>query len=243
VRTSSHPPLQHVVAALQRRWGPNALQRLSQLRERGFLPTGWDALDQVLSGGGVPCGGITHLSGQPTSGMVTLAFQITARALAEGYGAVAIDLTRSLDLDYARRCGVVLDQLALVWPPSPRIGIEIARDIVAQDIAAVIVFDATAVDAAWDDPEMLVRSLRRLKAALVDTPCIVLCLTGTSNHPCATAINSVAALGLAVEHVTWLHETQDVVGYRAQITVRKDQRGSPGRSAAISVRLEETSHP
>jgi hypothetical protein len=243
VSVPSQPNLQQVITALRQRWGADVLQSLSQLSPSAHLPTGFPALDQALSGGGLPGGAITHLCGQPTSGMVTLALKAMAQAQTAGYAAVAIDLTRTLDLDYARRCGVHLDRLALVWPRPPLIGLDMVRDITLQGLAVLFLFDATPAEVSPDDLDRLYRSLRRVKAALVDTPAVLLCLTQAADHPCAVAVSSVAALQLDVVRVRWLHHTRDVVGYDIQITVRKDRHHPPGRSVTVTVHLDETPGP
>jgi hypothetical protein len=232
-----------VMAALRQRWGADVLQSLSQLSPSAHLPTGFAALDQVLSGAGLPGGAITHLCGKPTSGMVTLALKTTAQAQTSGYAAVAIDLTRTLDLDYARRCGVNLDRLALAWPQPSLIGLDIVRDIVIQGLAVMFLFDATAAEVSLDDLDQLYCSLRRVKAALIGTPAVLLCLTQAADHPCAVAVSSVAALQLDVTRVRWLHHTRDVAGYDMHITVRKDRHNPPGRSVTVSVLLDETPGP
>lgn len=230
--------LQQVLDALRQRWGADVLRPLSHLAADASLPSGFPALDAVLSRGGVPCGGITQLLGQPTSGMVTLALHILARAQAAGYAAIAIDLTRTLDLDYARRCGVILDRLVLVWPHPATAGLEIARDVVAHDIPAVFLFDATSLDASPEAVARIARSLRRLKAALVTSPCIFLCLTPAADHACSAVISPVAAVQLHIRRGHWLHRTRDVTGYETSVTVLKDQHGRPGQSATITIRLD-----
>jgi hypothetical protein len=243
VSAPSHPNLQQVIALLRQRWGADVLQSLSELRPAAHLPTGFAALDEVLSGAGLPCGAITHLSGKPTSGMVTLALKTMAQAQSLGYAAVAIDLTRTLDLDYASRCGVNLDRLALVWPRPPLIGLDIVHDIAMQNIAAVFLFDATTAEVSLSDLDQLNRSLRRVKAVLADTPAVLLCLTKDEDHPCTLVISSVAALQLGVMRIRWLHHPRDVAGYEMQIAVRKDQHGQPGRSVTVTVKLDESSGP
>lgn len=232
---SSRPELQRVIAALRQRWGADVLRSLGELRPAAHLPTGFAALDQVLSGSGLPCGAMTQLSGRPTSGMVTLALKMAVQAQGLGYAVVAVDCTRTLDLDYASRCGVNLEWLALVRPRSPLVGLEIVRDIAMQNIAAMFLFDASTPDAGSDDGDLLNRSLRRVKATLAGTPAALLCLTREDTHPCAVAVSPVAALQLDVMRNRWLHQPRDVVGYDVRVTVRKDQHGQPGQTVTLTV--------
>lgn len=229
--------LEGVVAALQRQWGAAALRPLRELRLVEGLPTGLAALDQALSQGGLPCGGITQIAGQPTAGRVTLALQVVAHAQAAGYAALILDPARTLDLDHARRCGVDLDRLALVWPQPAVRGLEIVQDIAAGRIAAVCLFDATALAASRADAERFARALCRARAALAGSPGLLLCLTAASHTPCAAAVAALAALRLRVERVSWLRQGRDVTGWQARISVLRDPHGRPGRVATVALHL------
>lgn len=100
-----------VVTAIQRRFGPKALQRGEQaLHPAVALPhisTSFPNLDETLDGiGGIPYGRITEILAAPTSGMTTLALKILAQAQEAGDLAIYVDLGQNFDPDYAARCGV-----------------------------------------------------------------------------------------------------------------------------------------
>ncbi len=97
--------LQQALAAIQRRWGSDAVRPLSALRDGLVcIPTGYPALDEPLRGG-VPCGQVAELSGAPTSGATTLALRIVAEAQAQHRLAVLVDLSQTFDARYAAACG------------------------------------------------------------------------------------------------------------------------------------------
>jgi RecA/RadA recombinase len=71
------------VAAIQQRWGPNALRRLGQAATATpvpHIPTGFPALDRALGIGGLPQGKVSELLGLATSGKTTLALKFLAQA-------------------------------------------------------------------------------------------------------------------------------------------------------------------
>jgi hypothetical protein len=66
------------VAAIQQRWGPQALRRWGQGQAAAsppipHIPTGFPTLDKALGIGGLPRSRVTEILGVPTSEMATLA--------------------------------------------------------------------------------------------------------------------------------------------------------------------------
>ncbi|MEX2303434.1 MAG: hypothetical protein WD733_21005, partial [Bryobacterales bacterium] len=76
-------------------------------------PTGFAALDALLSGG-IPRGQITELLGQASSGRTSVTFAMLAEATGRGEVAAYIDATDSLDPRSAQRAGIALERLLWV---------------------------------------------------------------------------------------------------------------------------------
>ncbi len=114
--------LQQLIATVQRRWGTRALRRLGEDMPRAVaaLPTGFAALDAALGIGGLPRSQLTELLGTPTSGAITLALTMLARAQAAGDLAGYVDLSRTFDAEIAALLGVDLAALLLVRPAAGR---------------------------------------------------------------------------------------------------------------------------
>ena len=168
--------LQATVAAIQRRWGRQALQRGQQTFEpKADVPhisTTFPALDEALAGiGGIPRGRITEILGKPTSGMSTLALKIVTQA--QGDTATYVDLGATFDPDYAARCGVKLSQLLLVRSASGREALDITRDLVTGRGTGVVIFDSVA-DLFTASSEAQPFSLRILPQALAQSTCALI---------------------------------------------------------------------
>lgn len=229
--------IEHVVAAIQQRWGVKALRRMEHVTAHaGGLPTGIAALDSLLGADGLPRGALTCLSGDLTSGKTTLALDALARAQADGEVTVAIDMTGALDPEYAERRGVDLARLLIVWPQPPALGLDIARDIVTSGGAGLIVLD---VGGGGGPLEGVARTLRHLSAAVRRTPYALLCLVATAPDRLGAALLRRADGHLRVERQRWLCDEQGVSGYEIRVTALKSRFGPPGRCITLPLALDE----
>jgi recombination protein RecA len=85
------------------------------------IPTGIDALDRVLSGGGLPSGRLTELVGRRGSGRTTLVRQIVEAAVAARRWVAVVDGSRTL----APRDWAGIGDRGRLWivrPPAPDLG-------------------------------------------------------------------------------------------------------------------------
>lgn len=239
--------LDTTVAAIQRRWGPQALRRWGQAIPAApipHIPTGFPALDKILEIGGIPRGRITEILGAPTSGMATLALKAIANAQANGDTVAYVDLSYTFDPDYALRCGVSPDKLLLVRPHSGEEALEILYALIASRGTGVLVFDsASHLVTQSHGPQVLSTVLRRLAGVLTRSPCAAIFLTALhfgdaasmDNYPSGFALPHYATVRLLIEKEEWIRKRRDVRGYRARVTVLKNKLGSPGKSAPISI--------
>ena len=128
-----------LIATIQRRWGTRALQRGTTLHATpALLPTGIDALDDLL-GGGYPRAAITELLGAPTSGTTSIALTALAQAQARGEIGAYVQMAGSFGAEYAAACGVDLATLILVRPASPHDALELLQALVTHQIGVLIV--------------------------------------------------------------------------------------------------------
>ncbi len=240
--------LESTVAAIQRRWGQQALRRgrpVTTTTTIPRIPTGFAALDQALSGiGGIPRSRLTELLGAPTSGMATLALKIIANAQAAGDTAAYVDLAATFDPDYAARCEVNLARLLLVRPQSGREALEIVQALITSRGVGVLVFDAVAqLLADSHSARTLSTTLRHLPQLLTKSPCAPIFLTplrcgdplSNANYPPDFTLPHFSSVRLLLEKERWLQKGQDVRGYQARVVVLKNKLGAAGQSASIAI--------
>src|SRR5690606_25644419 len=80
------------------------------------IPTGAINLDAAIGIGGIPRGRITEIYGPESSGKTTLCLHVIANAQRNGGIAAFIDAEHALDIQYARRLGVDVDNLLVSQP-------------------------------------------------------------------------------------------------------------------------------
>ena len=244
--------LEETMAELQDRWGSSAVQRLGNVLRSSIphISTGFDALDEVLSIGGLPSGRISEIVGVPTSGMSTLALMITAHVQKQAGPAVYFDLDSNFDPEFADRCGLDLESLILIRPKDVFQSLHIMHDLVAEGGISLLVFDAAPpLFSESQVAKALATTLDRIIAPLSQKKCALLFLTSlsTSNlrtgrspkvdYPVGSIIPYHASVRLHIQHEKWLYKDGDISGYSAQITVAKNKLGPAGRRANLSIQF------
>jgi hypothetical protein len=133
VNSDKMQKLEKTMAELEDRWGFSAVRRLGQVLRSSVphVPTGFPALDNALAIGGLPSGRITEIVGSPTSGVVTLALTLAARAQELSGSAIYVDLGHNFDPQFATHCGLDLNNLVLVRPKDAFQALSILHDFVA----------------------------------------------------------------------------------------------------------------
>ncbi len=223
--------LQQTLWDIQKRFGEHIINPLSRLRsEREAIATGFEAVDNLLSGHGLPCAAVTEVMGAPTSGVTTLAHTTLAHAQANSHSAVYLDLSGTFDPDYAALQAVDLGRLLIVTPSNFIKALEIARDFVRLPSTGLIVIDALSVPTAGGTT-----SLKRLHEATMRSRCAVLLLT---RMPLATEADPFIHTRLHLQRADWLYDGQDINGYAGQVRLLKDKRSPGERVARIELRVD-----
>src|SRR5574338_728347 len=107
------------LAAIDKQFGKGAIMRLGKdpvEREVHVIPTGSLGLDIALGIGGLPRGRIVEIFGPESSGKTTLTLHIIAEAQKRGGVCAFIDAEHALDVGYAKKLGVNIDDLLISQP-------------------------------------------------------------------------------------------------------------------------------
>lgn len=242
--------LERTVAFIHQRWGEDALRRGgTRARTTPHISTGFPALDEALGIGGIPCGRISALYGAPTSGKVTLAALLLARAQAQFRRPVAyIDLLGTCDADYLERCGVRLRDLLVVRPQDDRQALDLTLTLAGQAEVALLLFDhwgAMAGDASTQN--FASGMLDHLNGQISKTRTTLLILDELAPwrqrllpNASRQALSGYAAVRLGFSRERWFYDGPDVRGYRAQVTVQKNKLGPSGQTVPIEIHFNGT---
>ncbi|MGQ9670061.1 MAG: recombinase RecA, partial [Desulfosoma sp.] len=170
------------VAQIERQCGKGSIMRLGEGAQGVEVPvisTGCLSLDLALGIGGIPRGRIVEIYGPESSGKTTLALHVIAEAQKKGGLAAFIDAEHALDVHYARKLGVKVDDLLISQPDYGEQALEIAEILVRSNAIDVIVIDSVAalvpkaeIDGEMGDPHvglqarLMSQALRKLTAAI-----------------------------------------------------------------------------
>src|SRR3954451_20421159 len=104
---------------IEKQFGKGSILRLGSkdaIVPVAVISTGSISLDAALGIGGFPRGRISEIFGPEASGKTAIALQVIAEAQKKGATPAFIDVDHALDPIYARRLGVVVDNLLVSQP-------------------------------------------------------------------------------------------------------------------------------
>src|SRR5690554_316123 len=124
--------LQLTIDKLEKTYGKGTVMKLSDERvvDIPSISTGSLGLDLALGIGGIPRGRISEIYGPESSGKTTICLQVIANAQRKGGIAAFIDAEHALDIGYARRLGVDVDNLLVSQPDTGEQALEIAEVLI-----------------------------------------------------------------------------------------------------------------
>ncbi|MBI1387988.1 MAG: recombinase RecA [bacterium] len=169
------------ISQIEKQFGRGSIMKMGDAPRQAVsvIPTGSLLLDHALGVGGVPRGRVIEIYGPESSGKTTLAQHIVAEAQKLGGTAAFIDAEHAIDVDYAAKLGVDVDNLLVSQPDTGEQALDIAEMLVRSNAMDVIVIDSVAalVPRAEIDGEMgdnqvglqarlMSKALRKLTAIL-----------------------------------------------------------------------------
>ncbi|MBU0673234.1 MAG: recombinase RecA [Proteobacteria bacterium] len=138
--------LDSAILQIQKQFGKGSIMRMGidVVEPIPAIPTGALSLDIATGVGGIPRGRVTEIYGPESSGKTTLALHVIAEAQKRGGTAAFIDAEHALDITYAERLGVNIDDLLVSQPDFGEQALEIAEILIRSGSVDVIVVDSVA---------------------------------------------------------------------------------------------------
>lgn len=242
------------VTQIEKQFGKGAIMKLGAETLPGEIPTistGSLSLDIALGVGGLPRGRVIEIFGPEASGKTTLALHVIAEAQKRGGIAVFIDAEHALDVQYAKKLGVKIDELLLSQPDTGEQALEIADQLVRSGGVDVIVIDSVAalvpkaeIEGEMGDAHMglqarlMSQALRKLTATISKSNTIVIFVNQIrmkigvmfGNPETTTGGNALkfySSVRLDVRRVASIKQGQDVIGSRTKVRVVKNKVAPP----------------
>jgi recombination protein RecA len=138
--------LSSALSAIEKQFGKGAIMSLGggETPDIPVIPTGSVGLDLALGVGGLPRGRVMEIFGPESSGKTTLTLHAIAQAQKAGGICAFIDAEHALDVTYARKLGVRIEDLLVSQPDNGEQALEIADKLVGTGAVDMIVIDSVA---------------------------------------------------------------------------------------------------
>jgi recombination protein RecA len=242
------------VTQIEKQFGKGAIMKLGAEMMLGEVPTistGSLSLDIALGVGGLPKGRVVEIFGPEASGKTTLALHVVAEAQKRGGIAVFVDAEHALDVKYASKLGVKIDELLLSQPDTGEQALEITEHLVRSGGVDVIVIDSVAalvpkaeIEGEMGDAHMglqarlMSQALRKLTATISKSNTIVIFVNQIrmkigvmfGNPETTTGGNALkfySSVRLDVRRIASIKQGQDVIGSRTKVRVVKNKVAPP----------------